>query len=135
MPRDEQVSPAASTPAPSGPAASTPASPGPAASGSPAAPAGRPTPLSATRPPIPRRPAGPPKKPTDARPAGVVAGWITRGGTGPCYGLVDENGREYALHGPDAGELREGAFVSLRLAPGDSAVDCGPGVPMRIVTD
>ncbi|MBM0260742.1 hypothetical protein JNW89_32895, partial [Micromonospora sp. 4G55] len=52
----------------------------------------------------------------------------------PCYTLVDENEREYALHGPEAGELTEGSFVTLRVTPRTDPVDCGPGIPMRIVT-
>ncbi|MFF5172747.1 hypothetical protein ACFY3U_08950 [Micromonospora sp. NPDC000089] len=117
------------------PTAVAPAGPPPSPAGSPVAPAGRPTPLSATPPPTLGRPAGPPKEPTDNRPTDVVAGRVTRGGTGPCYTFVDENGRQYALHGPNAGELKQGSFISLRLAPRDASVDCGPGVPMRIVTD
>ncbi|MEH0844726.1 hypothetical protein V6U81_20280 [Micromonospora sp. CPCC 205711] len=124
---------------PTPPASATPASPPPtlpaeAASGTPVAPAGRPTPLSATALPTLPRPAGPPKEPTDNRPTDLIAGRITRGGTGPCYTLVDENEREYALYGPDAGELKQGAFITLRVAPRTPSVDCGPGVPMRIVT-
>ncbi|MGC4895614.1 hypothetical protein [Micromonospora sp. DT31] len=106
----------------------------PAASG-PASPADRPTPLSATDLPTLRRPTGPPKTPTDNRPTGVVAGWITRGGSGPCYGLMDENGTEYAVYGPNAGELRKGDLVTLRLTARDRSVDCGPGMPMRIIND
>ncbi|SCE81736.1 hypothetical protein [Micromonospora mirobrigensis] len=102
--------------------------------GDPVAPADRPS-LSATRPPTPPRPTAPPRKPTDNRPTDLIAGRITRGGDGPCYGLVDENDREYALHGPDAGPLAVGAFVTLRVAPPAEPFDCGPGTPMRIVTD
>ncbi|WP_245666937.1 hypothetical protein [Micromonospora sediminicola] len=131
VPDETRPSSPTAPPTSAAPAApTTPAADAPAASG---APADRPTPLSATELPTLRRPAGPPKKPTDNRPTGVVAGWITRGGSGPCYGLVDENGREYAVHGPEAGELREGDFVTLRLTSRDRSVDCGPGVPMRVV--
>ncbi|MDM4784485.1 hypothetical protein [Micromonospora sp. b486] len=94
-----------------------------------------PTPLSATDLPTLRRPADPPRKPTDNRPTGVVAGWITRGGSGPCYGLMDENGTEYAVYGPNAGEMRKGELVTLRLTARDRSVDCGPGIPMRIIEE
>ncbi|WP_346537057.1 hypothetical protein [Micromonospora sp. DPT] len=127
-------SPSSATPAVPSPEPSGAASPPAASPGAPVAPAGRPTPLSATPPPTLRRPAGPPKKPTDNRPTDLIAGRITRGGDGPCYTLVDENEREYALHGPDAGELTEGSFVTLRVTPRTDTVDCGPGIPMRIVT-
>ncbi|MFD6264985.1 hypothetical protein ACGF5H_01390 [Micromonospora chalcea] len=130
---DDRQPPTPVTPPSAGPA-TPPASraDAPAASGA-ATPADRPAPLSATELPTLRRPAGPPKKPTDNRPAGVVAGWIIRGGSGPCYGLMDENGTEYAVYGPNTGELRKGDFVSLRLTARDRSVDCGPGIPMRVV--
>ncbi|WBB65408.1 hypothetical protein [Micromonospora sp. WMMD812] len=110
------------------PGATTP--PAPRATGSPARP-----PMSATELPTLRPPVVKPSPPTDLRPAGLVSGHITRGGRGPCYGLVAEDGTEYALHGPDAGELRAGTFVTLRLTPTRVRIDCGPGIPMTIVSD
>ena len=44
------------------------------------------------------RPPEPPKTPSDLVPHDVVAGRVTRGGSGPCYGLVTEDGTEYAMH-------------------------------------
>ncbi|MDG4760763.1 hypothetical protein [Micromonospora sp. WMMD710] len=59
---------------------------------------------------------------------------VTRGGRGPCYGLVSEDGIEYALHGTGFGTLTEGSFVTLRIIARSSEVDCGPGVRASIVT-
>ncbi|MEU7981273.1 hypothetical protein AB0B63_22425 [Micromonospora sp. NPDC049081] len=97
-----------------------------------APPAGRPTPLSAT-PPTLRRPAAPPRHPTDQRRADRLAGRITRGGDGPCYGLVTDDGREYALHGTGLGTFATGTTVLVTVGPADPAATCGPGIPVGIV--
>ncbi|MET8549081.1 hypothetical protein [Micromonospora zamorensis] len=114
--------------------ASTPGAPRPA---QPAAPPSRAftPPLSRTLPPSIGTPPKPPKPtpPTDLRDSGLIAGHITRGGSGPCYGLVAEDGRAYALHGPGAGNLAEGSFVTLRIASRSSDIDCGPGIRVSIV--
>ncbi|MEU7798608.1 hypothetical protein AB0J14_07355 [Micromonospora arborensis] len=79
-------------------------------------------------------PTGPPRQPTDARKANVLAGRITRGGTGPCYGLVTDDGRQYALHGSGMGSFAVGTTVRVTVGPADPTVDCGPGTPATIVT-
>ncbi|MCO1595556.1 hypothetical protein M8C17_10300 [Micromonospora sp. RHAY321] len=108
--------------APTGPSDPTPSSP-----------AGRPsraqTPLPTLGPPT-----GPPRNPTDARKANVLAGRITRGGDGPCYGLVTDDGRQYALHGTGMGTFAVGTTVRVTVGPADRTVDCGPGTPATIVT-
>ncbi|MFI6261666.1 hypothetical protein [Micromonospora sp. NPDC051006] len=124
---------ASATPTPeqaTGPTPDPTSPPTPESTGSPARP-----PMSATELPTLRPPAVKPSPPTDLRPAGLVSGHITRGGRGPCYGLVAEDGTEYALHGPNAGELRQGSFVTLRLTPTLARIACGPGIPMSIVSD
>ncbi|TDB74582.1 hypothetical protein, partial [Micromonospora sp. KC723] len=93
----------------------------------------RPTPPAAT-PPIPPRNPAIPRKPTDSRRADVLAGRITRGGSGPCYGLTTDDGRQYALHGPDVGTFRTGTTVFVTVAAVEPGTDCGPGTPARIVT-
>ncbi|ASW53239.1 hypothetical protein CIK06_02165 [Plantactinospora sp. KBS50] len=78
-------------------------------------------------------PAGkPPKDPTDRIPADTIGGWITRGGSGPCYGLVDDDGVEYALHGTGAGTLAVGTRVVATIGPAPADVDCGPGRPVQL---
>ncbi|MEU1752515.1 hypothetical protein ABZ436_07660 [Micromonospora matsumotoense] len=98
----------------------------------PAASAGRPAPLSAT-PPALRRPTAPPRHPTDQRRPDLLAGRITRGGDGPCYGLVTDDGREYALHGTGMGAFATGTTVLVTVGPADPAATCGPGTPLGIV--
>ncbi|MGC5286107.1 hypothetical protein [Micromonospora sp. DT231] len=73
------------------------------------------------------------REPTDLRASALVSGHITRGGRGPCYGLVSEDGIEYALHGVGYGTLTEGSFVSLRIVVRPSDAGCGPGLRASIV--
>ncbi|MFI7577407.1 hypothetical protein [Micromonospora sp. NPDC049497] len=123
------------TPAPS-PSESTGGPTGPATTptGGPVSPSGRTGPsLSPTRPPTPGPPTAPPSKPTDLRRVDALAGRITRGGDGPCYGLVTDDGREYALHGTGKGTFATGTWVRVTIGPADPAVDCGPGTPATIV--
>ncbi len=128
---EDRTPPAADSPVSRAP--SEPADPAASPSGAPVPSADRPTPLSRILSPKPRIPTLP-KEPTDNRPTDVIAGRITRGGTGPCYGLTTLDGIEYALHGTAAGELATGSFVTLRVAPPTSPVDCGPGIARSIVT-
>ncbi|WP_197701254.1 hypothetical protein [Micromonospora coriariae] len=119
----------AQSPAPAPPAAA-PASP--PTDPTPSSPAGRParprTPLPTLSPPT-----GPPRNPTDVRKANLVAGRINRGGDGPCYGLVTDDGRQYALHGTGMGSFAVGTVVRVTIGPADPAADCGPGTPASIV--
>ncbi|MEU7956238.1 hypothetical protein [Micromonospora humida] len=96
-------------------------------------PAGRPAPLSAALPPAPRRPAAPPRHPTDRRRPDRLAGRITRGGDGPCYGLVTDDGHEYALHGPGLGTVAAGSTVVVTVDPAAPPAACGPGTPVGVV--
>ncbi|MEH0971949.1 hypothetical protein V6U77_12525 [Micromonospora sp. CPCC 205546] len=126
---------AAGSDPPAGSADATPDATGAAPSvPGPTSPSGRTgPPLSATRPPTLGPPTAPPRWPSDLRKANVLAGRITRGGAGPCYGLVTDDGREYALHGTDKGTFATGAWVRVTIAPADPAAPCGPGTPASIV--
>ncbi|MFI6267823.1 hypothetical protein [Micromonospora zamorensis] len=133
---EERITPPSAASSPARPPASDPnAGPnGPSAGpdGTSVPSAGRPTPLPRYPSPKPRiTPL--PKEPTDNRRTDVIAGRITRGGGGPCYGLTTLDGIEYALHGTGVGDLREGSLVTLRVAPPTSKVDCGPGIARSIV--
>ncbi|MCF0097285.1 hypothetical protein B0E54_06160 [Micromonospora sp. MH99] len=124
---EQTPSDAPSTGAPSSAAAPTgPTDP------TPSSPSGRP---SRSRVPLPtlRPPTGPPREPTDARKANVLAGRINRGGDGPCYGLVTDDGRQYALHGTGKGTFAVGTTVRVTIGPADPTADCGPGTPASIV--
>ncbi|MFF5176661.1 hypothetical protein ACFY2Q_01350 [Micromonospora sp. NPDC000316] len=131
-PPEDRPVPSATPPAPSAAAMPPLDPPSPAPPAVTAAPT-RP-PLSATEPPTMPPPAVKPSPPSDLRQTDLVSGTVTRGGTGPCYGLVSEDGIEYALHGPDAGELRTGSFVTLRLGPARARIACGPGLARTIVS-
>ncbi|MBM7083525.1 hypothetical protein ACN267_22825 [Micromonospora sp. WMMD734] len=123
--------------------AATPAGPRPPAGraatpaervATPGPPADRPTaPLSADPPPTLRRPTAPPRHPTDRRRPDRLAGRITRGGDGPCYGLVTDDGHEYALHGPGLGTVAAGSTVVVTVDPAVPPAACGPGTPVGVV--
>jgi hypothetical protein len=111
------------------PSASAPTGPTDPASSSPAGrPARSQVPLPTLRPPT-----RPPRRPTDARKVNALAGRINRGGDGPCYGLVTDDGRQYALHGTGKGTFAVGTTVRVTIGPADPAADCGPGIPATIV--
>ena len=46
----------------------------------------------------------------------VVAGRVTRGGSGPCYGLITDDGTEYALYSTAGIRLDEGSYIRIRFA-------------------
>jgi len=94
---------------------------------SPVAPAdSSPPPLSSTQLPT-RNPAKPPKTPTDQVPTDVVLGRVTRGGPGPCYGVVDDDGIEYAVFSTAGVTLAEGKVVRIKYQQLKRAIDCGAG--------
>ncbi|RKN48404.1 hypothetical protein [Micromonospora endolithica] len=125
-PQSPAPTPPGGTEPPAGPTATPPA-------GS-VAPSGRTGPsLSPTRPPTPGPPTALPSRPTDLRRVNALAGRITRGGDGPCYGLVTDDGREYALHGVGKGSFATGTWVQVTIGPADPAADCGSGTPATLV--
>ena len=60
-----------------------------------------------------------------------VLGTVTRGGSGPCYGLRTDDGTELALSGSTAGTLEPGDRIRalVRLPAERHVIDCGPGEP------
>jgi hypothetical protein len=100
---------------------------GPATTSGSAPPEGAATAPSATDLPTLQPPKGPPKTPTDNLPRDRIAGRITKGGSGPCYGLVTDDGKEYALHSTAGLELEEGTYVRARIATLRLKIYCGPG--------
>ncbi|MEU4622449.1 hypothetical protein AB0G04_21085 [Actinoplanes sp. NPDC023801] len=118
--------PPASSPAPSASVAPEPSatSPSPESGSTPSSPATRPDkPL-----PTITLTDKPPKEPTDKLPAtGWVAGMVTRGGTGPCYGLIADDGNRYALYSTAGIDLKEGDRVKVQLEASPLRIYCGPG--------
>jgi len=94
-------------------------------------PSGTP-PLSSTPPPTLRPASKPPKTPSDQQPD-WIAGRVTRGGSGPCYGLETDDGTRYAMYSADGFTLDEGSVVRVRVAPLLLRIYCGPGQHVRIV--
>ncbi|AGL13954.1 hypothetical protein [Actinoplanes sp. N902-109] len=78
-------------------------------------------------------PSGVPKTPTDIlQSPGWTEGYIVRGGSGPCYGLLDMDGFPYAMYS-DAGQtLTKGDHVRVRVTPSKLRIDCGEGTPMQM---
>jgi len=85
--------------------------------------------------PTARPPTGPPSEPTDNdKPAGWIVGTVTAGGTGPCYGLVTDDGTQYALHSTAGTRLDKGARVRIQGTPAKIRINCGPGRLLEMTT-
>lgn len=67
---------------------------------------------------------------TDAA-IGWVEGKVTRGGTGPCYGLLDLNGVEYAMYSAEGRKLAAGDRIRAQLKPATLRIHCGAGKPVQ----
>lgn len=78
--------------------------------------------------PTPSASSRPPKKPTDTIAGkGWVTGTATADSTGPCYGLVTDDGQQYALHSADGFAVKKGARIRVRVARLAIKIYCGPG--------
>jgi hypothetical protein len=100
---------------------------------SPATPADSTAPPLSSKVPPTMKPPKPPKTPSDLVPHDLVVGRVTRGGTGPCYGLVTDEGTEYALHSTAGITLKAGTWVRVRYAPLKIRIYCGPGRHVRML--
>jgi hypothetical protein len=84
--------------------------------------------LSATDPPVIGKPTGPPKEPTDLiKKTDRVTGVVTRGGSGPCFGMQTDDGVEYALHSSQARSLTKGSRITAQVKPSMLRINCGSG--------
>jgi hypothetical protein len=109
----------------------TSAEPSPSRSASPAASA-TPTATPPTTPPS-TSPSRPPNTPTDTVVApGWVVGTATAASTGPCYGLVTDDGTEYALHSSAGFAVRKGERIRVRIDRLALKIYCGPGAPAAV---
>jgi hypothetical protein len=90
--------------------------------------------ISASDPPTLSPPAAPPTSPSDPRPPkDVLVGRIVRGGSGPCYGLETDEGKQYALYSDAGMSLDVGTTVRVQTAPLQLKIDCGPGEHLSAV--
>jgi hypothetical protein len=95
-----------------------------------APPVGRET---ASVPPAPAPASTPPSDPTDEiKPTEVVVGTVNRGGTGPCYGLVTDDGVQYALYEDKGRALTTGLRIEAATAPTKLRIDCGAGTLVEV---
>jgi hypothetical protein len=79
--------------------------------------------------------AAPPSEPTDdIKPTEVVVGTVNRGGTGPCYGLITDDGVQYALYEAKGRALKTGIRVTVDASPSRLRIDCGTGTLVEVKT-
>ena len=79
------------------------------------------------------KPPGIPKTPTDIiQSPGWTEGTITRGGSGPCYGLVTFDGVAYAMYAAQGPDLAKGDHIRAELKPAKLRIDCGEGIPVAM---
>ena len=75
-------------------------------------------------------PGGPPGRENrplnDLRPSWVV-GTVTRGGSGPCYGVKGEDGVNYAVYSATSHKLTKGQRIRTKLTLGPTPKSCGSG--------
>jgi hypothetical protein len=115
------------------PADATPTSAPADASGAPSPSATSGPPLSSTELPTMTPPAAKPTEPSDRVGTRYLSGVVTRGGSGPCYGLRGDDGRQYALYNSEGLTLTENARIRARVAPLLIRIYCGPGEHLALV--
>lgn len=95
-------------------------------------------PLSNLPPPTlgPPSPPAPGKvsPPSDPQPVDIVVGRVVRGGSGPCYGVENDDGMLYAVYSPDAGDLAVGTTVMVKTKPLLLKIYCGEGQHVAAVS-
>ena len=70
----------------------------------------------------------PPLDPTDRiKDTSWVVGMVTADSSGPCYGLVTDDGTRYALHAIDGTKLVKGVRMRIRTERAKGRAECGPG--------
>ena len=83
--------------------------------------------------PTPARPTAPPSYPTDdTKATTTIVGTVNRGGAGPCYGLVTDDGVQYALYEAKGRALRAGVRITVDATPSRLRIDCGAGIPVEV---
>ncbi len=65
-------------------------------------------------------------------PTGWIAGSVTKGGAGPCYGLKTDDGVQYAMHSTKARTLKAGDRVKVRVTPSRLRISCGDGIQVQL---
>lgn len=65
-------------------------------------------------------------------PAGWIAGSVTKGGAGPCFGLKSDDGVQYAMHSTEARTLKPGDRVRVQVTPSRLRISCGDGTQVQL---
>ncbi|WP_433299898.1 hypothetical protein ACQP2F_01525 [Actinoplanes sp. CA-030573] len=77
----------------------------------------------------------PPNDPSDLiKPRDYIVGTVTAGGTGPCYGLETDDGKQYALHSTAGIELTKGTRIKIKTQAARVRIDCGPGMLLELIS-
>ncbi|MFI7539680.1 hypothetical protein [Actinoplanes sp. NPDC049599] len=80
-------------------------------------------------------PTAPPSEPTDdTKATTVIVGTVSRGGSGPCYSLVTDDGVQYALYEAKGRALSTGIRITVDAVPSRLRIDCGPGTLVEVKT-
>lgn len=80
-------------------------------------------------------PSAPPSEPTDdIKPTEVIVGTVTRGGPGPCYGLITDEGVQYALYEDKGRTLTKGIRITIDARASRLRIDCGAGTLVEVKT-
>ena len=94
----------------------------------PVPPPDSPTPTNPAALPTATRATAPPNGPSDAiKKTNLVVGTVTRGGSGPCYGVQTDEGTQYALYSSKGQTMVRGTRVKVRTKPSKLKIDCGAG--------
>jgi hypothetical protein len=97
--------------------------------------AGTEEPAAPPTPAAPSTPSAPPSEPTDnIKPSTTVVGTVNRGGSGPCYGLVTDDGVQYALYEAKGRTLKIGIRITVDAVASRLRIDCGTGTLVEVKT-
>jgi hypothetical protein len=80
------------------------------------------------RPPVNPPANRPPQKPTDTVVPGWIVGTVTAASSGPCYGMVTDDGRQYALYSSAGYAARRGERIRVQVDQLKLKIYCGPGM-------
>jgi hypothetical protein len=80
------------------------------------------------RPPVNPPASRPPQKPTDTVVPGWIVGTVTAASSGPCYGMVTDDGRQYALYSSAGFAARRGERIRVQVDQLKLKIYCGPGM-------
>ncbi|MEV4533190.1 hypothetical protein AB0J82_05090 [Asanoa sp. NPDC049518] len=116
--------PPAASSSPDGPAVPAPSSVAPRGGGGTVSPS--------PRPPLP--PKVGPSTPSDYIEGGTIGGRVVKGGSGPCYAVVNDDNQRFALHSAAGLTLEEGSYITAQVAPLTAKIDCGEGIPYELVS-